>query len=396
MGSASEVSLGAAPESQPASPTVEPVATPWWKRVWTFPLGLFVFTRIAYLGMSYMGMELVPFLFMHDEGRNQYMRQFKALDGLCRWDCGWFVRLVNEGYATIQHAAVWPLFPAVGWAVERVTGLHHVLVFLLLANVVSLGSYYAVYKIFRELEGDDAARWGLMLFAAYPFAYYQAAGYAESAVVLSTAGAMLLAKRNHYYLAGLVLGLGTMSRQLSLLGGAGLVAIYVRQRGWNVKKLLLDPALLGFLIPWAFVGAFAYYLKVKLGDPLAFVHGRNVAWNEWVWYGVREMWLNVPYLERPEYYFYAIFVLVPVVGTVALFFKRSWLELAACSAAMMAMSLSIGAVALGRYSAPCWPAYLPLGLFLSRRPALQAPVLSMFMLFQGFYFFLFSHQFRIL
>ena len=387
----------ATPEVAVAVPVVAaPEKVSWRRKVLTFPLALFVFSRIAYLGMSFMGMELVPTLFMHDYGRNPFMQKYPALDGLCRWDCGWFVRVVQEGYSDLQHAAVCPLFPAIGWAVERYTGLHHVFVFLILANGASLASYYVVYQLFREVDGDDAARWGLLLFAAYPFAYYQAAGYAESTVVLTTAGAMLLARRKHWFWAGIVLGIGILGRQLALLGGAGMLAIYIRQRGLNWKKLLLDPSLFGLVIPWLFIGGFAWYLSVVLGDPLAFLKGRNVGWNEWVWYSVRQILMYVPYAERPEYFYYVAFVTVPTLGAAMLCFRKRYFELAACGVAMMAVTVSIGCVALGRYSATAWPCYLPMGLWLSRRPAFAGPVIAMFMLFQGFFFFLFSHQFRIL
>ncbi len=361
-----------------------------------FPLALFVCTRAAYLGVSWMGLTFMPTLFMHDYGRQQFLQPYPALDGLCRWDCAWFVRIIQEGYATSLHSAVCPLFPLLGWAIEKATGLHHLLVFLILSNLAALVSFYVVHQLFEELEGPDVARWGLLLFAAYPFAYYQAAGYAESTMVAATAGALLLAQRKHHVWAGIVLGLGVMGRQLTLLGGAGLLVIHYRQRGDSLRRLLFSKDVLALVIPWLFIAAFSFYLYRVLGDPLAFVNGRSVGHGAMVWGSLFKLVWELPYRERPEYLYYAIFAVIPTGGAIALCFRKKWLELAAIGCAMMVVNLFIGGICFGRYSATTWPAFLPLGLWLAKRPAWQGPVLGMLMLFQGFFFFLFSHQFRLI
>jgi hypothetical protein len=50
---------------------------------------------------------------------------------------------------------------------------------------------------------------------------------------------------------------------------------------------------------------------------------------------------------------------------------------------------------LGRFSASCWPAFLPLGWFAARRPAVGMPLVAVFAMAQGFYFYLWSHWFFI-
>lgn len=383
-------------------------------RLFTFPVVLFIVSRVMYLGISLMGLRLVPNLYMHEHGRQTFLQPYPAIDGLCRWDCAWFVKIVQEGYATNVHAAVCPLFPAAGWALEKSLGLHHLLTFLLLSNVLSLVSYVVVYRLFKELEGDDAARWGLLLFAAYPFAYYQAAGYAESAMVAATAATLLLAQRRHYLWAGVVLGLGVMSRQLALLGGAGLLWVYLKDRAFELpvtegapplkgfrrlgvmaKRVLWYPGVLGLLIPWGFVAGFAWYLNRVLGDPLAFLSGRAIH-GSLTWMGARQILTQIPYFERPEFTYYVLFAMIPTLGTAFLLTRRRWFPLASIAVAMMVVNLGIGGIALGRYSATCWPAFLPLGVWAAGRVKVQGPVLAALAGFQALFFFLFSHQFRIL
>jgi hypothetical protein len=376
----------------------------WWQarlaKVFTFPLILFGTSRIAYMGMSFVGMELVPFLFMHEEGRQRVLQPHPWIDGLCRWDCGWFVRIVQQGYANPENAKVFPLLPLLGWSVEKVTGIHHIVVFLLVSNAASLASYYVIYRLFRELEGDDSARWGLMLFASYPFAFFQAAAYSESLMVLATSLSLYLALRpalrGRHFFAATVLGLGVMARHITLIGGLGLVAAQIKDRGWRPKRLLLSPSVLALGIPFIFIALFAWYLKQVNGDALAFWNSRTIGWGPWVWYSVRQVVQSIPYKERPEYYFYMAFVILPTLGAGMLLSKRSWAVVAVEGVAMVALVLLFGGVALGRYSSVAWPAFLPLGVWLSKRPLLQGPLVGLLMAFQGLFFFLFSHQFRIL
>ncbi len=391
----------AATAQEVAAPGAEPTMATWkGLRAWVagipkFPLYLFVFSRLAYVGCSWIGMTLVPNLYLHEEGRQRALQPYPWIDGLCRWDCGWFDIIFKQGFSVYENAKVFPLFPLMAWVIHRVTGMNHLVALILIANAASLGSYFVLHRLFRELEGEEAARWALLLFAAYPFAFFQAAAYPESLMVLCSAGALALALRGRHIWAGTVLGLGVMARHLTLFGGAGLLAAQLHQRP-SPKRFLLSPAILGLVVPFLFVAAFAWHLQVMVGDPLAFWWSRTINNGPIVWFSVREIVQQVPYVQRPEFYFYILLATIPTVGAIALATRKRWLEFAADGICLMLVVLGSGGVALGRYSAACWPAFLPLGLWLSKRPTLQGPVLMMLVLFQGLFFFLFSHQFQIL
>jgi hypothetical protein len=98
---------------------------------------------------------------------------------------------------------------------------------------------------------------------------------------------------------------------------------------------------------------------------------------------------------NPEYYYYMAIGLLPALGAIALLSKKTWHVLAAAAVTSMFVFYTSGVVGLGRYSASVWPAFLPLGVFLSSRPALQAPVVIGLAMLQGVFFFLFSHQYRV-
>jgi Gpi18-like mannosyltransferase len=371
--------------------------TPWFDPTAVrFPLLLFVTTRVALLGSSYMSMLLVPEIYRHEESRHMSLRAFPALDGLCRWDCGWFERIMNTGFDTAETTKVFPLLPLLASLLSKLTGIDPLISLIVVANLASLGSYIVIHAIFKQLEGGTAARWGLMFFAAYPFAFFQGAAYAESLMVLGSAGAIWLAMRGKHVWAGTVLGLGIMARHITIFAGAGLLAAQLRQRGVRPARFLLSPAIFGLVIPFMFLAAWSWYLGRKLGDPLAFWNARQMNFGPMVFWSVRQVYQNVPYSFRPELYFYIVLSVIPFAGTLALLTRRRWIELAAAAAVLMAVVYGSGGVALGRYSAACWPAFLPWGVVMSRRPTVGAAVLGPLFFLQGMFFFLFAHQWPIL
>jgi len=387
-----------------ATSTLTPVSTSYVARPqkWLtredlrFPLILFLTNRIALICFSYVGMTLVPTVYLHEAERQKELMPHKWIDGFCRWDCGWFERLAREGYSTAANANVWPLYPWIGHAVEYATGLHRLYVLIIVANLASLGSYIVIYRLFRELSDRNAARWGLLLMVAYPFAYNQAAGYPESLMVFSSALSLSLFRRKEHLLAGNVLGLGVMCRHITIFYGASLLAAHVRQQGFSPRRLLISRGFLGLLIPLLYIGLYSLHLQRKLGDPIGYIHARSIGFGPEAWYSVLAVWRHVTFEQVPEYYVYQACALIPFIGTLALFTRRRWIELAFGAAALMTVICGCGAAGLGRYSASCWPAFLPLGVWLSRRPLLQTPIVGALMLLQGLFVWLFMHQWQIL
>jgi|GEM_PF-902107 len=361
-----------------------------------FPLILFVCTRAGQVAFSYVGMVLVPNLYEFDADRHQFMKPYPAFDGLCRWDCSWFLRTMRLGFYERESAKVFPLYPAVSWCLSKLTGWHDIVCLLIVANLSSLIAYFVIYRLFREIEGEKAARWGLTLLAAYPFSFYHAAAYSEPMMLLGSAAALLLAAHGKHVRAGFALGLGMMARHVTVFFGAGLLVYQVAQRGLRPKRLLWNAGVLGLTIPFVFLACWAWYLGRAVGDPFAFWTAREINFGPTVFWSVREVLVNVKYDARPDLLMYPVFSLIPLVGTLVLFSKKRTLPLAFAALAVMLSMYVGGGIALGRYSGACWPAFLPYGRWLSRHPLWQGPVLGAFMLLQGLFLWLYTHQWHIL
>lgn len=361
-----------------------------------FPLVLFLCTRIALFGFAQIAMTLVPTL-AFEFGSREFIRDYPFLDGLCRWDCWHFGTIARDGYTEARWTNFFPLLPMLVRGVHLLTGLPLNLVLILVPNLACLGAYLVIYRIFVQLADEASARWGLTLLAAYPFAFFQAMGYPESLMIFTSALALWLALRGHHIWAGVALGFGVLGRHLTMFAGAGLLAAHIRERGLHPRRLI-HPSLIGLLIPWAFLWGYGLYQHLAFGNALAFAAARDQPpWSELAWWGVWDLLTAQEFNEHiPIMYSYIPFALIPTVGAIGLLWRREWRDLAAFGVIFTVALWGIGMWGLGRYTASIWPAFLPLGVWLARRPHWQGPAVALLALFQGLFFYLHAHMFAIL
>ena len=374
---------------------LQPLVARWkWA---AFPIVLFLCTRIALLGFSQIAMIVEPTL-RYGYSPQKLLQHYPALDGLSRWDSQHFLRIAYEGYTEPLWTNFFPLCPLLVRTLHVLTGIPAHLGLLIVPNVAGLGAFLVIYRIFIMLADEDGARWALVLFAAYPFAFFQATAYPESLMIFSSSLAVLLALRGNHIWAGVALGFGVLARHLTLFTGAALLAAQIRQRGLHPRRLLLNPAILGLLIPWLFLGLYCLYQYITFGNPLAFAAARAMPpWGDRAWWGIGNLLTTTEQSEHvPIIYSYLPFAAITTIGAIALVTRQEWTELAAFAVVFILVLWGIGMWGLGRYTASCWPAFLPLGIWLAKRPNWQGPVIGMLALFQGLYFYLFIHMIPIL
>jgi uncharacterized membrane protein len=352
---------------------------------------LFAVSRGSLLLLSDVSLRLWPALFKYPERRQVFLEGIPMLDGLCRWDCGLYERIAREGYHHHLDANIWPLFPALSRLLSELTCLPLHFALLLVATLASLASFVVIYRLFVELAGEPAARWGLLAWTVYPFAFFQGVGYPESLMTLLGASAILVSLRGRPVWAAVLLGVGLLARHLTAIAGLALLVRHVRERGLSVRALLLSPAAIALLIPLCFLGGWCLFLALVLGEPWAFLSARRAGWGEQAWWGVFDV-IAGGHLDT-KYVIYFLTSLIPGIGAFALLRDRRHWELAVFAVPLMLVLWLVGAEALGRYSAACWPAFLPVGVVLARRPELAAVLVAVSGVFQGVFAFLFVHQF---
>lgn len=358
----------------------------FWRRV-RYPVGLFFASRAAILFVTHVSIRLDPRFH-----RSHTPMSVPSVEGLCWWDCGWFSGIAQRGYVEGHWTNFFPLVPILGRGLHLLTGVSYEIAMVLVSNAFALGSYMVLYALFKELSGEREARWGLLLFIAWPLAFFHAAGYSESAMIFFTALSALLARRGHHLWAGVAVGFGALSRHLSFLAGILLFTEQVRERGLRPRALLLNWRFLGLALPFIVSAPWFIYQWHRFGDPFLAFHARS-KWGAAVWYGLRDLLFTSTSFELHYWTFFWLSLFIGACSF-ALLLERRWWTLASYGVPLICVYWAIGVMGLGRYTASCWPAFLPLGVFVARREWAQ-PLVLVFALAQGMYLYLFSHSFTI-
>jgi len=346
-----------------------------------FPLTVWLTTHVAIAALATLTIFLWPYLYSAHGAVSVDMR---FVNGLCAWDCLAYADIAKNGYVHALDVNFWPMLsiyarPLVWLHLSGQTAI------IIVAQAASLIAYVSIYEVFEILDGEIAARWGLVVFAAYPFSFFFGVGYTETLMVAAGAGSMWLALRGRHVWANVAFAAGVLSRAPATLGWLGLAALQLRDRTrWRTRAALLIPVAVGALWP--------LYNWMRFGDPLQFLHSRAF----WGWHAQLNIIRGMRHWrEARMLVIYPFFGIIPLCGVVALVRERRWWPLAAVAVPTFALFCLVGAYGFGRYSASVWPAFLPLGVWLSRRPTLQLPVIIAFVLFQGFFLHLYAHAYEL-
>lgn len=315
-----------------------------------------------------------------------------VVQGLTRWDGGWFIRIARNGYTERADTNFFPLFPLMGRYVSRITGLSLAASLVLCANVCSLAAMIVVYRIFMELDNERVATAALAMLVAWPFSFFHAAAYPESIMMLSTGGAIWLAMRCRHVSAGAVLGIGILARHLTALGGLTLLAMQIKERG--PRRLMFHRDFIGLLLPLAITSIYFVFLQSRFGDWRIWMRARN-EWGNSAWWGVYQFFTQAT-VRTPEIVFYLVLSIIPGIGAAMLLTRPRWRALAPFAIALMLMLWFCGIAGLGRYSSSCWPAVLPLGAWLAPRKALLVSTICVLAVLQGMMLYLFVHLYPIM
>ncbi len=235
-----------------------------------------------------------------------------------RWDSVWYLAIAQGGYAhQVARTAFFPLYPLILRGVGIVIGSD-----LIAGVIVSLLAFAAaltlLYRLVRLELGAGVAETTVLLVAFCPVAYFFSAIYSESLFLALSVGCLLCARRGRWAAAGLLGGLGALSRNGGVVLLVPVVIMFLygprsdrepRSRGpvsrgshrlgrlaaQLVPRYPLTAAILwAALIPLG-LGAYLLYLGLTMHAPLAPFHAEAFWYRQFValggiWKGAVAAW----------------------------------------------------------------------------------------------------------
>lgn len=320
----------------------------------------------------------------------------RLLDLFARWDAGWYIGIAIRGYSADQtfnpmHPSSIAFFPGLPFLIRVFR--HALNVNLWVAGIIVVLAAFLcalvnVYRLAREDMPEDQARASVLFLAFYPFAVCYSAILTESVFLLAAATAFLCFRREQLAraaLAGLFAGIVRPNGFL-LCAPLALIALvpFARGRGWlsNPEKLSaegwgrLAVKLAAAAAPIVSVAAYSWYIYSRTGDPFAWAKAQQ-AWGRQAGLIVEVVSQRSSLIAHDGLSAYPGEYPIELLETAAVVFalatvwpicKRFGLAYGVfVVTAVLPPFITMGAVSLGRYTAPLFPIFLWLGTVVPER-----------------------------
>jgi len=246
----------------------------------------FISTRLALVITGYLALTLFP---AHpvESWMGVSFPDHNWIDGWVRWDSFWYESIVDPHPrfvpSYLSNANFFPFYSWVSWVAalpfRAFLDLEHA--FFAGALVVSSVSFVlglkAVERFAESVAGREVATRTVWLIAVFPFSFFFTAVYADALYFCLCAWSLTLAVERKWPVACLLAAMAMMTRipGVALLPALGLE--YLRQHNWRIASWSRVFTCVAILAIGPIV--IASYYQWWYGNPLEFLHARQVGWN---------------------------------------------------------------------------------------------------------------------
>ena len=144
---------------------------------------------------------------------------------------------------------------------------------VLISNVAFLGALALLYQLVQLDFSRAVARRTLLYLALFPTAFYFSAVYSESLFLLVSVGSLYAARRDRWWIAGVLGFLAALTRSQGVLLLIPLAILFMRQQGWHPRGWRANPISIA-LVP-AGLMAYMAYLRRHFNDPLVMISAQK-------------------------------------------------------------------------------------------------------------------------
>ncbi len=263
----------------------------WLERDWVRVAGLFLATRLAFYGIAFFALWLLPPARSEPAAVDVNSGWLVALHW--RWDAVHYYTIATHGYTPWGLSAFFPLFPLLLRLGATLLGLHvpaavpidqaerwPLVLGIGISQLALLGALWCVYQLARADDADQpTAERALLYIACFPLAFYYNLPYTEALFLFLTAATFLATRRGRWVWAGLAAAAAGATRPVGgLMVLVLLVELWLAWRAGALRSWWR--AVVGLLLAPTGVLGYMAYLGWRFNDPLAFIHAQQQS--DWV------------------------------------------------------------------------------------------------------------------
>ena len=293
-------------------------------------------------------------------------------------DSGWIMNIAINGYekepfnTATQHTwAYFPLYPLLWRWAAKVTG-EFPLTGMALSNFCLLLALLLLFKAVVAFGYDEAvAGRAIFYLAAFPTSYFFSLAQTESLFLLLTVSCLYAARRERWWLAGVLGALASATRFAGVILLVPLCVLYWQayriERSADPKRSPVRAGAIALLLVPLGLVAFMIYLRAITGNPLAFAD-IQVAWGHSAGFFWRPLitYLRDPLLVSAGWDFRLLnfaAATMALVCAVVLLKRREWaLGLFAAVSILVPLSSQPLLQSLARYVMVNFPVFMVLAI----------------------------------
>ena len=191
----------------------------------------------------------------------------RLVEPLRQWDGLWYKLIAEQGYGDpkqIARAAFWPLYPWLMGAGANVTGWSTDSVGYVISNLAFAGALVLLYRLVAIDFALPVVRRTVVALAFFPTAFFFQAVYTESLFLLLVVGALLAARTERWWLAGIVGALAALTRSYGVLLGLPFAVLLIQQYRLEIRRWF--PAIFFAALPLLGPAIFGWHLNRVQGN----------------------------------------------------------------------------------------------------------------------------------
>jgi Gpi18-like mannosyltransferase len=266
-------------------------------------------------------------------GLNWYSKN-PFLWGLANFDGEHYLSIAQNGYTSYQHF-FFPLYPTIIRLLGKALDTDLISYLISGLFVSHLSFFLALFGLWKLLNLDYSrkiSKLTILIILAFPTSFYFAGVYTESLFLCLATWTFYFARKKKWLLAACLGGLASGTRVVGIiLFPSLLIDLLVIQKDtkyWHVRKSKILNAMYLLLIPLGTI-AYMFYLKMKVGDPLIFIHSVNI-------FGPQR---SSQLVILPQVFYRYIFKILPVLNY--LYFQLSFTTILEFGTAVLFLTLSM-------------------------------------------------------
>jgi len=341
-----------------------------FKKIFTFPfysrnkpvlltLGISFLNRAWLFAFVYLGLRFFPSREVYDLlEKSPGLKPF--LDGFLRWDSGWYVHIVKNGYEYIEgsycNVAFFPLYPLIVKLADNIICSPAVSA-IIISNACFLLGMIMLYRLAEKKFNDACALKTVILFSLFPFSFFFSAAYSESLFLLLAICSFYFAEEKKWAAASLCAMFASAARVTGVFLLPALLLRYLEEIDFDFRKIKPDIAYIA-IIPLGLL-SFMFFLNYKFGDPLLFLKVQSV-WERQLFSFNHHMYAFKRVLTDYKgnlYFFYMVLTLL-FTGSLWPVARRLGFSYAVFSFFMIFIPFVAGLEGMGRFLSTVFPSFM--------------------------------------